>query len=147
MAGTDAQVLLRKPSSSPYFASSEGYYTYLDGSCVLAKKTSTLHRWMAWIQFFNVYLMTQIAGVSGWWTVAFFMVFIPLIGSLVVLVVSVYLWWKIAERVGRPGWWAILMMVPVVNFIVMGMLAWGKSAAPIMKSQMKRAKVISKKKK
>jgi len=102
---------------------------------------------MAWIQFFNVYLMTQIAGVSGWWTVAFFMVFIPLIGSLVVLVVSVYLWWKIAERVGRPGWWAILMMVPVVNFIVMGMLAWGKSAAPIMKSQMKRAKVISKKKK
>ena len=34
-------------------------------------------------------------------------------------------WWKIAEARQKPGWYGLLMMVPIVNFVVMGMLAWG----------------------
>ncbi len=36
-----------------------------------------------------------------------------------------YWWWKIAEVRNRPGWWGILIIfVPIVNLVLMGMLAW-----------------------
>jgi hypothetical protein len=36
----------------------------------------------------------------------------------------VILWWKISEARGKPGWWGLLLMVPVVNFIIPGILAF-----------------------
>ena len=37
---------------------------------------------------------------------------------------------KIAEAVGKPNWWGILMIVPVVNLVVPGYLAFSGSAVP-----------------
>ena len=92
----------------------------------IAKKTKTPNGWLAWIPIANFYLMTQIAGVSGWITLALLLAIIPFIGGLAVAVISVWLWWKIAEARNKPGWWGILTLIPIVNFIVIGMLAWGK---------------------
>ncbi len=93
----------------------------------IAKKTKTPNAWLAWIPIANFYLMTQIGGISGWWTLLLLAGFIPLVGSLVLAVFSIYLWWKIAEARHRPGWWGILTIIPIVNFIIMGMLAWSEA--------------------
>jgi len=47
-------------------------------------------------------------------------------GGLAVGVFTIWLWWKIAEARHYPGWYGILMIIPIVNFIIMGILAWGK---------------------
>lgn len=94
----------------------------------IAKKTNTQNAWLAWIPIANVYLMTQIAGVPGWVTLAVLLPIIPFIGGLAALVVWGWLWWKIAEVRHRPGWWGILIVIiPIVNLILMGMLAWSES--------------------
>lgn len=93
----------------------------------IAKKTKTDNAWLALIPIANVYLMTQVAGVSGWFTLLLLAGIIPIVGMLVILVLFVWLWWKIAEARHRPGWWGILMLIPVIGWIIMGMLAWGEA--------------------
>ena len=92
----------------------------------IAKKTNTNKAWMAWIPIANLYLVTQIAEENGWWTLMVFASFIPFIGSLAMLVVGIWLLWKVAERVDYPGWTSLLMLVPIVNLIVLGLWAWAK---------------------
>ena len=93
----------------------------------IAKKTGTPNGWFGFIPILNVYLVTQIAGVSGWWTLSVLLPIIPFIGSLAMLGVSIYLIWLVSEKCGKPGWWSIVItFVPIVNLILMGILAWGK---------------------
>jgi len=92
----------------------------------IAKKTNTPNGWLAFIPIANIYLMTQMAGMPAWLTLAFLLPFIPFIGGLAFAVVSVYLFWKIAEKIGKPGWWSILLLIPVVNLVIIGIMAWGK---------------------
>ena len=94
----------------------------------IAKKTNTENAWLAWIPIANIYLMTQVAGVPGWVTLAIILPVIPFIGALAFMVVFAWMWWKIAEVRKRPGWWGILIaVVPIVNFVLIGMLAWSNS--------------------
>ncbi|MBS3152026.1 hypothetical protein J4230_01310 [Candidatus Woesearchaeota archaeon] len=93
----------------------------------IAKRTNTPNSWLAWIPIANIYLMTQIAEVPGWVTLSILLPFIPFVGGLAFLAVFIWLWWKIAEARHRPGWWGILIsLVPVVNLVLIGMLAWSK---------------------
>lgn len=93
----------------------------------IAKKTNTDKPWLAWIPIANLYLMTQIAGVP-WWTMllVIFLPIIPILGYLAAISITVWWFWKIAEVRGKPGWWGILMIIPIVNLIILGILAWGK---------------------
>lgn len=95
----------------------------------IAKKTKTTNGWMAWIPILNIYLMTKIGKVSPATLLVLVIPFIPIVNFLSGLVFAVMIviwWWKIAEACKKPGWWGILMLVPVVNLIIMGILAWGK---------------------
>ncbi len=92
----------------------------------IAKKTNTPNGWLAFIPIANVYLMTQIASLPAWYTLAILLPIIPLLGGLAMLVAMVYFWWKIAEAINKPGWWGILIIIPVVNLVIVGMMAWGK---------------------
>lgn len=101
------------------------FYVYLALTLMtIAQKTNTPNAWLAWIPVANIYLMTQIAGLNGWWTLIIFASIIPLVGGLVFIGVLTWWWWLIAEKRGRPGWWGLLTLIPVVNLVIMGMLAW-----------------------
>ena len=102
-------------------------YIYLAVALMtIAKKTKTPNGWLAFIPIANVYLMTQIAGLPAWYTLAVLLPIIPWLGSLAMLVAIVFFWWKIAEAIKRPGWWGVLVVVPIVNLVIIGIMAWGK---------------------
>lgn len=91
----------------------------------IAKRTNTPNGWLGFIPIANVYLMTQIARLPWWWTLCVVVAIIPVVGGLVMLAAMIYIWWKIAERLGKPGWWSLLLLVPVVNLVIIGIMAWG----------------------
>lgn len=91
----------------------------------IAKRTKTPNAWLAWIPIANIYLMTQIGKQSGWWTLGILVAIIPIVGGLAVLALVAFLGWKIAEALNRPGWWGILLAIPIVNLVIMGVMAWG----------------------
>ena len=93
----------------------------------IANRTKTANAWLAWIPIGNLYLMTQIAKVPWWTMLAFFLGFIPVIGSLVLLGVVIWWWWKICEYCQKPGWWSLVIaFVPILNFVFLGIMAWEK---------------------
>lgn len=52
--------------------------------------------------------------------------------AIIIFVVFSIVWqWKICERMHRPGWWAILLIIPFFGgfwmYVMWGMLAWGKA--------------------
>lgn len=101
-------------------------YVYLAFALMtIAKKTKTANAWLAWIPIANLYLMTQIAGVP-WWTflIAIAAGFVPFIGGFVMSALVIWWWWKIAEARKKPGWISLLLLLPIVNFIVIGVIAW-----------------------
>ncbi|OYT32469.1 hypothetical protein DRJ22_01040 [Candidatus Woesearchaeota archaeon] len=91
----------------------------------IAKKTKTPNAWLAWIPVANLYLMTQIADVP-WWTLLIALIggLIPFIGILIFAAIGIWWWWKIAEARNKPGWLSLLLLIPLVNLIVIGIIAW-----------------------
>lgn len=109
------------------------FYVYV--SLVLmtiAKRTGTPYAWLAWIPIANIYLMTQIGKLPWWLTFGVFLAVIPYVGALAFLVLCSVFWWKIAEARNRPGWWGIvIILVPIINLILMGILAWSKDGTSL----------------
>lgn len=100
---------------------------------IVAQRLRKGPAWLAWIPIGNLYLMSKMAKMHWWPILLFLGVFIPYIGFLASIVLSVFgfIWvWKICEARKRPGWWALLLLIPIFNivwgFIIWGILAWSK---------------------
>lgn len=93
---------------------------------LLAKKTNTPNAGLAWVPIVNIYLVLKIAGKPGWW---FILVLLPLVN----IVIFVMVWMAIATAVHKANWLGFLMLIPVVNFFVLGYLAF--SETPTMPQQ------------
>ena len=107
-------------------------YIYLGFAVMaIAKKTNTPKPWLAFVPVANVYLMAKAADLSGWYTTSLLLALIPFIGYFITVATLAYIWWKIAVRIGRPGWWGILMIIPVLNLVLVGIMAW-KAAPPVI---------------
>lgn len=93
----------------------------------IAKKTNTANAWLAWIPIANLYLMTQIAQVPWWTMLVILIAWIPILGSLALLGVMIWWWWKICEKRNFPGWWSLLItFIPIVNLVMLGIVAWSE---------------------
>jgi len=86
---------------------------------VLARKTQTPYDWLAFIPIANLVLLFWIGEKPWWWI---FLMLIPLVN----LIFIVLTWMAIARRRGKAGWLGILILVPVVNLVVPGYLAFSK---------------------
>ena len=95
-------------------------YLYLT-VCIfmIANKTETDNIWWAFIPFLNIILLIQIADKPIWWILGFF---IPLVN----IVVAVLVWMGVAEVRGKPSWLGFLTLIPGVNLVVIGYLAFSR---------------------
>lgn len=91
----------------------------------IAKKTKTKHAWMAWIPLLNFYLLTQMAKQNGLWTLILLACWIPF-GMIAIAAVAIWMFWIIAEKRKLPGWFSLLLLIPIVNLIILGIMAWKK---------------------
>lgn len=105
-----------------------GIYVYMALALMtIAKKTRTEPAWLAWIPIANFYLMAKIARVPWWTFLAFFLALIPfvnILGAPLFVGVTIWWWWRICERRAYPGWLALLMLVPIANLVIPGVVAW-----------------------
>ncbi|MFA5165787.1 MAG: DUF5684 domain-containing protein [Candidatus Paceibacterota bacterium] len=86
------------------------------GIMKLAKKFNIPNPWMAWIPILNIWLLLQIAGLQWWWLlIILFGGLVPVVGTIISLLTSVYIWMLIAKKAGKDQWFALLMLIPIVN--------------------------------
>lgn len=89
---------------------------------LIAKRLNVAEAWAAWIPIIQIWPFLSSAGKPCWWVV---LLFIPIVNAFV----GVYLWMCIAENLGRNKWLGLLMLLPIINFVLMGVLAFTKEEA------------------
>jgi hypothetical protein len=96
----------------------------------IAKKNKQKSPGLAWIPFVGPNIVAYKGSKMHWWPwlllIGFFMPFVSGISALVFTAMMVVWNWKIFEALKKPGWWAILLIVPIVNYVIMGIVAWSK---------------------
>jgi hypothetical protein len=92
----------------------------------IAKKTGKEPAWLAWVPIGNVFLMCKIAGLSYWWILIILASVIPIVGSLSIAAFFIFLWYRIALARNKPGWLALLLIIPIANLVVMGYIAFSE---------------------
>ena len=110
------------------------FYVYIALTLMtVAKKLGDKQPWLAWIPVANLVLLARLAKMHWWPVLLLIGLFIPFLNFLASIALAVFLiiWqWKICEARNRPGWWAILQIIPVVGgiwaLVMWGILAWGK---------------------
>ncbi len=86
----------------------------------IAKKLDVPAAWLAWIPIAQIWPVVGSAGKPWWWIL---LLFIPIVGGLI----AIYLWMCIAENLGKNKWLGLLMLLPFVNMIFLGYLAFSEA--------------------
>ncbi len=73
---------------------------------------------LIWIPIVQLIPMFQAAKLNP-------LLILALLIPVVNIVVGVWLWWKLSEALGKPGWLGVLMLIPLVNIGVILYLAFG----------------------
>jgi hypothetical protein len=100
----------------------------------IGKKAKLSSPGLAWIPGIGpAIIVFQISKMHWWpWLLIIGMLFgavIPVIEVVCGILFAVFfiVWeWKMFEKVKRPGWWALLCLIPVVNLVLIGIAAWSK---------------------
>ena len=96
----------------------------------IAKKNGQSSPGLAWIPFVGPMIVSFKAAKMHWWPWILLAGFVvPFVGMVALIVFDVFLiiWhWKMFEAIRKPGWWAILLLIPIVNIIIIGVAAWSK---------------------
>jgi hypothetical protein len=87
----------------------------------IAGKLDVEGAWAAWVPVVHYYWpVVGAAAKPAWWIV---LLFIPVANFFI----GIYLWICISENLGRNRWMGLLMLVPLVNLVYLGMLAFSKA--------------------
>ena len=70
--------------------------------------------------------MCKIADVSYAWLLLLLLVWIPLVGALLVWGSFVYIWYRVALVLNKPGCWGILAGLPVISIFAQAYLAFSE---------------------
>ncbi len=91
-----------------------------------AQKLGAENAWYAWIPILNMILLFKLGEQNPW---LILLMLIPGVGALVVGILAIIATMKVCEKRGYDKLLGLLMLVPIANLILWGMLAWGKKTA------------------
>jgi len=83
----------------------------------IAQKAQAERSWLAWVPVGNLFLMCRLASTSPWWVL---LCLIPYVGFLF----SIILACRVPRALGITGGSRFLMIVPLVNLLYLGYLAF-----------------------
>lgn len=85
---------------------------------------------LAWVPGIGPLIIAFQSSKMHWWPWLLLIGYvIPILGVVAITAFWIFgiVWhWKMFEKINKPGWWAILMLIPVVNLILLGVAAWSK---------------------
>lgn len=96
----------------------------------IGKKAKLKNPSLAWIPFVGPAIIAFQASKMPWWPWLLLIgTIIPFVGWIFSIAFAVFwiIWhWKLFEKIKKPNWWAILLIIPIVNFVIIGIAAWSK---------------------
>jgi hypothetical protein len=133
---------------------------------IIAKKTNTPNEWLAWIPFAEFYLMCRVGRKPVWWTALLCLPLILVSFAFVILIFTAMgsgeipqwidflsqatllaglifsplfatVWMAISRERSRPSWFGILMIIPIANLVIPGILAFSDVEVTVQNTTIK----------
>ncbi len=109
-----------------------GIYIYMSFAFMaIAKKASQSSPGIAWIPGVGPLIIAFRSSKMHWWPwllmIGFFIPFVNIAADIAFAIFGVIWMWKLFEVVKKPGWWAIFMVIPILNLVYLvfvGIAAW-----------------------
>ncbi|MFN4788738.1 MAG: DUF5684 domain-containing protein [Pseudanabaena sp.] len=84
----------------------------------IADKLDISNSWLSWVPIAQIWVMVRAAGKPGWWLILFFIPFVNLVISLIVL-------FGIPTSLNKSALYGLLIFVPILGvFLYFGLLAF-----------------------
>ena len=108
-----------------YLLSIIAFYVYFS-LCLfsIAKKLHVSEPWTAWIPIVNIWTIVSAAGKPWWWIL---LLIVPIIN----IFIGIYLWICITENLGKNRLLGLLMLLPIINLIFLGFLAFSREGKTV----------------
>jgi len=115
-----------------FFAIALAFYLFFSFAWMtIAKKLEHPYPWLAWIPFANFALILQLGNFHWAWI---FLIFLPVIGWIALIVMSIISTWRIYEKRDYPGYLSLMSLlsgIPAVGWlasiahlVILGLVAW-----------------------
>lgn len=92
---------------------------------LIARRLDVPASWTAWVPLVQVWAFVGSADKPRWWIL---LLLVPGVN----LFVGIYLWICITERLGRNRWLGLLMLLPALNLVFLGLLAFLKKKEQVL---------------
>lgn len=93
--------------------------------------------WKSIIPIYNLVILFKIAGVSPWWILGYFAAWVPVVGWVLSVGVSIYVMVKLAKAFGKGDGFAVGLIL--LNTIFIMILAFGSSEYQLNNSSESKA--------
>lgn len=93
------------------------------------RKSGYKKPWFAWIPILNLVPILKLGKFHWAWVFLLIGAFIPIVGFFAITafaVISIIAHWRIFQKAGYAGALSLLLMIPIANYIVLGIVAWQK---------------------
>jgi ABC-type Na+ efflux pump permease subunit len=99
------------------------YFYFFFAQYKIAQKLNTPNAWFAFVPILNIVQLVQMAQKPMWW---FLLLLVPVIN----IVCWAILWIEVAKRVNKSPAIGFLTIIPLINFITIGIMGFSGSPSP-----------------
>jgi hypothetical protein len=92
----------------------------------IGQRRKVKYAWLAWIPIGNLYVLVKAADKHGAWTLFYLLGIIPVVGQILIAALTVFLFYRVAEKLKFNPLFSLLVLVPIGNLVLLGLLAWSK---------------------
>lgn len=89
----------------------------------IGKKLNYEKTWYAWVPVLNFVMLLELADMNP---LLIFLGLIPVVNGIAGIVLTVMTMMKICEKLGMDKYLGLLALVPLANYLLLGILAWKK---------------------
>ncbi len=106
-------------------------YIYLSFAYMaIGRKAKLKTPGLSWIPGIGPLIIAYQSSKMHWWPwlliIGMFIPFLNFISSAVFCVFAIIWNWKMYESIKKPGWWALMLLIPIVGLVFVGIAAWSK---------------------
>ena len=89
--------------------------------------------WKSIIPIYNMVILYKVAGISPWWLLLYLTAFIPVVGTVISVGLTIYLMINLAKAFGKGSGFMVGLIL--LNTIFMMILAFGESEYQLSKNK------------